>query len=158
MCVYIYIYISILFVYVMFGIFFLTNEFILLYFIINIVLIYFILWYQGHRHREGTNIVLPPGMKCYPSQFARLPYYEDLKIAHLFDTMHIGKNVIEMLWRIIDGAHDRDKIVKIRADIDKLNHAMKRVIDWSNNNGGQNYNNIHMVINRKTKKWCKRGR
>ena len=51
-------------------------------------------------------------MKCYPSQFARFPYYEDLNISHLFDTMHIGKNVIETLWRIIDGAHDKDKIEK----------------------------------------------
>ena len=113
----------------MFGIFVLNNEFILLYFIINIVLIYFILWYQGHRRGEGTIIVLPPGMKCYPSQFARLPYYEDLKIAHLFDTIHVGKNVTETLWRTIDGAHDRDKIDKICADIEKSNHAMKSVIE-----------------------------
>ena len=102
MCVCVYIYIYILIVYVVFGIFVLTNEFILLYFIINIFLIYFILWYQGHCCGEGTNIVLRPGMKCYPSQFARLPYYEDLKISHLFDTMHVGKNVTEMLWRTID--------------------------------------------------------
>jgi hypothetical protein len=25
------------------------------------------------------------------------PYYKDLKIVHLFDTMHIGKNVTETL-------------------------------------------------------------
>ena len=85
-------------------------------------------------------------MKCYPSQFARLPYYEDLKIAHLFDTMHVGKNVTETLWRTIDGAHDRDKIDKICADIEKSNHAMKSVIDRSNNNGGRNYNNIPWLL------------
>ena len=38
-------------------------------------------------------------MKSYPIQFNRLPYYEHLQIAHLFDTMHIGKNVTETLLR-----------------------------------------------------------
>ena len=50
------------------------------------------------------------------------------------------------LWRTIDGAHDRDKIDKICADIEKSNHAMKSLIDRSNNNGGRNYNNIPWLL------------
>jgi hypothetical protein len=34
----------------------------------------------------------------YLTQFMKLPYYKDLKIVHLFDTMHIGKNVTKTLW------------------------------------------------------------
>ena len=49
-----------------------------------------------HRDHEGIN-GLPRGMKIYPIQFNRFPYYEHLQIAHLFDTMHIGKNVTETL-------------------------------------------------------------
>jgi hypothetical protein len=50
------------------------------------------------RRREGSNNGIPRGMKCYPTQFMRLPYYKNLKIVHLFDRMHIGKNVTETLW------------------------------------------------------------
>jgi hypothetical protein len=67
-------------------------------------------------------------MKCYPPQFMRFPYYEELKIAHLFDIMHIEKNVTKMLWRIIDGRRDKEKIVKICTDIQEANHAMRSVI------------------------------
>ena len=31
---------------------------------------------------------------------------------HLFDVMHIGKNVIETLWKILDGMRDKGKLVK----------------------------------------------
>jgi hypothetical protein len=51
-------------------------------------------------------------------------YYEELKLGHLFDTMHIRKNVTEMLWRIIDGRRDKDKIVKICTNIQEANHTM----------------------------------
>ena len=51
-------------------------------------------------------------MKCYPTQLMRFPYYEKLKIAHLFDTMHIGKNVTQTLWGIIDGSRDKEKLSK----------------------------------------------
>ena len=64
--------------------------------------------HEGHNHHEGINNGLPRGMKSYPTQFMRLPYYEELKIAHLFDTMHIGKNVTETLWRIVDGRSDKE--------------------------------------------------
>ena len=69
-----------------------------------------------HQCHESINNGLTRGMKSYPSQFMRFPYYQYLKVAHLFDTMHIGKNVIETLWRIIDGRRDKDKIVKICTD------------------------------------------
>ena len=46
-------------------------------------------------------------MKSYPTQFSRLPYYKDLPIAHLFDAMHIGKNVTETLWKILDRGRDK---------------------------------------------------
>ena len=55
---------------------------------------------------------------------------------HLFDPMHIGKNVIETLWKILDGRRDKDQIVKICSDIEESNHAMKNGIR-SNNNGDQ---------------------
>jgi hypothetical protein len=58
----------------------------------------------------------------------RFPYYEELKIVHFFDTMHIGKNVVETLWRIIDGRRDKEKNVRICNDIQEANHAMKSVI------------------------------
>ena len=76
-------------------------------------------------------------MKSYPKQFSRLPYYEKLQIVHLFDTMHIGKNVAETLWRILDGRRDKEKIVKICNDIQEANHAMKDVIEYLDNDGDQ---------------------
>jgi hypothetical protein len=74
-------------------------------------------------------------MKSFPKQFSRLPYYEQLEIAHLFDTMHIGKNVTEMLWRILDGRRDKEKISKICSDIQEANHAMLNIIDLNRTNG-----------------------
>ena len=50
-------------------------------------------------HDQGiNNEVLPQGMKSYPKQFYRIPYYENLEIVHMFDRMHIGKNVTNTLW------------------------------------------------------------
>ena len=62
--------------------------------------------------RQGSIENLPKGLKSYPRQFSRLPYYEHLHIVHLFDTMHIGKNITETLWKILDGRHDKEKISK----------------------------------------------
>ena len=70
--------------------------------------------------REGVN-GLPQGMKSYPIQFNRFPYYEHLQIAHLFDTMHIDKNVTKMIWRILNGRNDKDKIENFCSDIAKSN-------------------------------------
>ena len=89
-----------------------------------------------HEGCQGINGLLPQGLKSYPRQFSRLPYYEQLQIVHLFDTMHIGKNIIEMLWKILDGRHDKEKIVKICSDIQEANHAMKNVIQL-NSDGDQ---------------------
>ena len=76
--------------------FILIIEFILPYLIIIFVI--FFMLHEGRNHHEGINNGLSRGMECYPAQFMRFPYYGKLKIAHLFDTMHIGKNVIETLW------------------------------------------------------------
>ena len=70
----------------------------------------------------------------YPTLFTRLPYYKQLPIVHLFDPMHIGKNVMETLWKILDARRDKDQIVKKCSDIEESNHAMKNDIR-SNNNG-----------------------
>ena len=67
--------------------------------------------HDGHHDHEGIN-GLPQGMKSYPKKFSRFPYYENLRIAHLFDTMHIGKNVDETLWRILDGRSEKKKLSK----------------------------------------------
>ena len=64
-------------------------------------------------------------MKSYPIKFSRFPYYEHLQIAHLFDTMHIGKNVTETLWRLLELRREKDKIVKDFKDIQERNHVMK---------------------------------
>jgi hypothetical protein len=71
-------------------------------------------------------------MKSYPMQFSRLPYYEHLQIVHLFDTMHIGKNITELLWQILDGRTDKERIGKIFCDIQEANHALQSVIFNSN--------------------------
>ena len=52
----------------------------------------------------------------------------------LFDPVHIGKNVTETLWEILDARRDKDQIVKTCSDIEESNHAMKNGIR-SNNNG-----------------------
>lgn len=50
--------------------------------------------------------------------------------------MHIGKNITEIVWKILDGRHDKEKIVKICSDIQDSNHAMINVIQ-SNSHGDQ---------------------
>jgi hypothetical protein len=75
--------------------FILIIEFILPYLTI-IFLISFML-HEGRNHHEGINNGIPRRMKSYPAQFMRLPYYEEIKIAHLFYTMNIGKNVTKTL-------------------------------------------------------------
>ena len=46
--------------------------------------------HDGCHDYEGIN-GLPRGMKSYPKQFSRLPYYEHLLVVHLFDTMHMER-------------------------------------------------------------------
>ena len=81
---------------------------------------------------------IPRGMKSYPIQFSRFPYYEHLQIAHLFDTMHIGKNVTKMIWWTLGGRSDKDKIGKICSDIAEANHALQSVIISNAGNGNRN--------------------
>ena len=69
-------------------------------------------------------------MKSYPIQFNRFSYYEHLQIAHLFDIMYIGKNVIETLWRLLELRREKDKIVKACKDIQEGNHEMKDFIQF----------------------------
>ena len=75
-----------------------------------------VIYLQANIHdvrcdHEGIN-ALPQGMQSYPKQFSRFPYYENLQIVHLFDTMHNRKNVTEKLWRLLELRSDKEKIVK----------------------------------------------
>ena len=79
-------------------------------------------------------------MKSYSIQFSRLPYYEHLQIAHLFDTMHIGKNVTETFLRLQELRREKDKAVKVFKDIQERNHAMKDVIQFHTNGEQVNIN------------------
>ena len=91
-----------------------------------------------HGGCQGINGI-PRGMKSYPIQFSRFPYYEHLQIAHLIDTMHIGKNVIEIIWKILDGRIDKDKIGKNCSDIAEANHTLQSVINSNVGDGDQNF-------------------
>ena len=85
-------------------------------------------------------------MKSYPKQFNRFPYYEHLRIAHLFDIMHIKKNVAETLWRILDGRSEKEKIEKNCNDIQEANHAMKDVIQFHRNRDQININSLPWML------------
>jgi hypothetical protein len=74
-------------------------------------------------------------MKSFPKQFSSFPYYEKLEITHLFNTIHIEKDVIEILWRILDGRCDKERIYKICSDIQEANHAMLNIIYLNRTNG-----------------------
>ena len=76
------------------------------------------------RDHEGIN-GLPRGMKSYPKQFSRFPYY-----------------VAETLWRILDGRSEKEKMVKICNDIQEANHAMKDVIQFHRNGDQININSL----------------
>ena len=88
-------------------------------------------------------------MKSYPIQFNRFPYYEHLQIAHLFDTMHIGKNVTETLWWLLELRREKDKIVKACKEIQERNHAMKYVIQFHTNREHVNINSIPWMFTEK---------
>ena len=93
---------------------------------------------------------IPQGIKSYPIQFSRLPYYEHLQITHLFDTMHIRKNVIEMIWKTLDGRFDKDKIGKICSDIAQANHSLQSVIISNAGNGNRNISLPWLLIEKQT--------
>ena len=81
-------------------------------------------------------------MNSYPIHFRRLPYYEHLQIANLFDPMHIGKNVTETLWKLLELRREKDKVVKAFKDIQERNHAMKDIIQFHRNKDQVNINSI----------------
>ena len=81
-------------------------------------------------------------MKSYPIQFSGFPYYEHLQIAHLFDTMHIGKNVTETLWLLLKLRREKYKVVKACKHIQESNHAMKDFIQFHSNRDQVNINSI----------------
>ena len=56
--------------------------------------------------------------------------------------MHIGKNVIETLWRLLELRSEKDKIVKVCKDIQEGNHAMKDDIQFHSNEDQININSI----------------
>ena len=81
-------------------------------------------------------------MKSYSIQFNMFPYYDHLQIAHMFDTMHIRKNVTETLWRLLELRSSKEKIVKFSKDIQEGNHVMKEVIQFHGNRDQININSI----------------
>ena len=101
--------------------------------------------HDGCRDHEGIN-GLPRGIKSYPKQFSRFPYYEHLRISHLFDTMHIEKNVAETLWQILDGRTENFFSFKICNDIQEANHAMKYVIQFHRNVDQININSLPWML------------
>ena len=98
-----------------------------------------------HCDHEGINGI-PRGMKSYHIQFSRLSYYEHLQIAHLFDTMHIGKNVNKTLWWLLELRREKYKVVKVCKDIQESNHAMKDVIQFHTNGEQVNINSIPWIF------------
>ena len=52
--------------------------------------------------------------------------------------MHIRNNVTEMIWRILDGRTDKDKIGKNCSDIAEANHTFQSVINSNVGYGDQN--------------------
>ena len=83
---------------------------------------------------QGRHGQLPRGLKRYSTQFSRLPYYEHLQVAHLFDTMHIGKNVTECLWKLIDGRNNKEKNAKVISDIQDSNSLQHLTHSYGNGN------------------------
>ena len=49
--------------------------------------------------------------------------------------MHIEKNITKMLWHILDGRTNKERIGKICSDIHDANHALQSVIINSNGDG-----------------------
>jgi len=100
-----------------------------------------------HEGRQGIN-GLPWRMISYPIQFSRMPYYKHLQNVHLFNMMHIRKNVLEILRWILDGS-DKEKIVKNCSDIKESKHAMRSVVH-ENSDGDQNVSVLPWLL---TEQW-----
>jgi len=85
-------------------------------------------------------------MKSYPMQFSRFPYYKNLQIVHLFDTMLIGKNITKLLWQILDGRTEKERIEKICCDIREANHTLQSVLINSNGNGREQNTSLPWLL------------
>jgi hypothetical protein len=79
-------------------------------------------------------------------KFNRLPYYKHLQIVHLFDTMHIENNITELLWRILDGRTNKERIGKICCDIQEANNALQSVIINSNGDGHEHNTSLPWLL------------
>ena len=63
--------------------------------------------------------------------------------------MHIGKNVTETLWRLLELRSEKDKIVKVCKDIQEGNHAMKDAIQFHSSGDQININSIPWMFTEK---------
>ena len=86
---------------------------------------------------QRNSIKKPCNERCHP-----ISYYEHLHITHLFDTMHIRKNVTETLWWLLELRREKDKFVKACKDIQERNHAMKYIIQFHSNEEQVNIKSI----------------
>jgi hypothetical protein len=60
--------------------------------------------------------------------------------------MHIRKNITELLWRILDGRTDKERIGKICCDIREANHALQSVIINSNGDGREKNTSLPWLL------------
>ena len=60
--------------------------------------------------------------------------------------MHIGKNITELLWRILDGRTDKERIGKICCDIHEANHALQSVIINYNGDGREQNTSLPWLL------------
>ena len=85
-------------------------------------------------------------MKSYPIQINSFPYYEHLQIVHMFDRMHIERNLTETLWQILELRSDKENIVKFCKDIQEGKHAMKDVIQFHSKGDQINIKSIPWML------------
>ena len=64
----------------------------------------------------------------------------------MFDTMHIGKNVTETLWRLLELRSDKEKIVKFCKYIQEGNHVRKDAIPFHSNEDQININSLPWML------------
>ena len=60
--------------------------------------------------------------------------------------MHIGKNITKLLWRILDGRTNKERIGKICCDIQEANHALQSVIINSNGDGREHNTSLPWLL------------
>ena len=94
-------------------------------------------------------------MKSYPKQFSSFPYYEHLGIAHMFDTMHIEKNISGKLWILLELNREKEKIVEFCKDIQEGNRAMKDVIKLHSNGVQINIKSLPWILTKQQSNFVK---